>query len=129
MALHKVSELEGVLLDAAVAKALALSRVELMKDNLGPPWVRVYETPRAGLGLISMPSGWRFAPSTEWHCGGPLLDQYRVGFLQHQFRQSGDTVRQVDAFVSWGRHQTGRTMLEAGMRAIVASKFGDEVEL
>lgn len=122
MALHKVSELEGALLDAAVAKALGHTLVESMYR------------PRGGKPAIIL--GWDVdseihvpAYSSNWAQGGPIIGRERIGFQHHAFRVGHETHNTVDAFLPGRHHQSGPTMLIAAMRAFVASHFGEEVEL
>lgn len=114
---HKVSELEGALLDAAVAKAngdwpfLMLRWPQL-------PWL-----------LRSRPY------SSEWEYGGPIMErkgiwlscddagEWVASFFPHS--ESGP----VDGPPDVKRIFEGPTPLIAAMRAFVASKFGEEVEL
>lgn len=101
---HKVAELEGGLLDAAVALALT--------DADGTP------------GLLAQYS--RF-----WEDGGPIIDRERIGTsfeaatgLWHaEFEHSARADGQQRTFAS------GPTLLIAALRAFVASKLGEEVEL
>lgn len=126
---HKVSELEGALLDAAVAKAE------------GRHWV-IYENQCLTMEFTSdeVPvytgSLWlyRYSPSTEWADGGPLIERELIcvsfGFNQEQFpgwsaligpERYGDDADDCGVM--------GPTPLIAAMRTRVASKFGDVVEL
>jgi hypothetical protein len=107
---HKVSELEGALLDAAVALCEGFE-LDADGDNL---------THRDTGG---MPTIWK--PSTVWLQGGQIIERELVGFdftgtgwiAWHQAVHGGDNV--ID----------GPTPLIAAMRAFVASKLGDEIEL
>ena len=96
---HKISSLEGALLDAAVAKA---------------------ET-----GDSQVPG--TFRPSTEWNDGGPIIERERISIVHggmgdwHAFM--GDPQEGVAG------DGEGLSPLIAAMRAYVASKFGDKVEL
>lgn len=116
---HQVSELEGALLDAAVAKAEG--------ETQQPPG-----------------SGWDAAYSTDWMEGGPIIERERIaiwhcnaegwGALHPEsvglggfYPGGGGAGTALD--VSDGDGIAGPTPLIAAMRAFVASKFGDEVEL
>lgn len=115
---HKVSELEGPLLDAAVAKALGYE-LDADGDNLS-----VREN---GGG----PSAWH--PSTDWSHGGPLIERYGM----RVWTRPGEPWRVEVLGTELGRENGGRhyaaasgqTLLIAAMRAFVASKFGAEVDL
>lgn len=108
---HKTSELEGVLLDAAVAKAEGCALTEY--DDTGGP--------------IS------FQPSVLWEHGGPIIERERIKLEPH----CADDPEGWDlesATEDWyAEHPCecafGPTPLIAAMRAYVASKFGEEVEL
>ncbi len=98
---HKVEELEGALLDAAVAKAEG-------RDI------------RRWRGI--------FRPSESWAFAGPIIERERIcpqwsgpRYLALVHRPGG---AMDDDMVF-----EGSTYLECAMRAYVASKFGEEVEL
>jgi Protein of unknown function (DUF2591) len=120
---HKVSELEGALLDAAVAKALLPIAMRLMPRS---QWREGYEPPP------------QLAYSTEWAAGGPIIERegiavYRVmhgwaAVLPGEFGGYGGDRDYIDVQPSFSGER-GETSLMAAMRAYVASKFGEEVEL
>lgn len=105
---HKVSELEGALLDAAVARAEGLDR----RRNVTPLHVdhemRVYDS--------------RPAYSTDWAHGGPIVEREWRGIRCALESRHGDL---------WPRSivMSAPTTLGTFMRAYVTSKFGDEIEL
>ena len=78
--------------------------------------------------VIAAPSGvykGRYAPSTDWAQGGPILDRERITIRQwtdmpviHAYMPHDGT--------PWG---AGPTPLIAAMRCYVASKLGREVEV
>lgn len=122
---HKVAELEGALLDAAVAKAERIV--------LEPEWVEVSTFADLARGERRMVLGGPgIAPrfSSDWAYGGPIIERERICI------QCPDV---TDARGMWAAialnkkpaagWQEGPTPLIAAMRAFVASKFGDEVEL
>jgi hypothetical protein len=96
---HKVSELSGELLDAAVAKAE------------GDKWE------------------WPSPYSSLWERGGPIIERERITVSSpREFSPRWSAVcflRPSEVMV----RGEGRTPLIAAMRAYVSSKFGDEVEL
>jgi hypothetical protein len=98
---HRVSDLESALLDAAVAKAL------------GEP-----ERDFAGF-------------SQYWDIGGPIIERERIWLAYESDNGEGgsDWVATIGADFASHLHETGPTPLIAAMRAYVASKFGEEVEL
>lgn len=116
---HKVSELEGALLDAAVAKALGHRDLQIKNGE----WRS--RTEDCELSPIA-------AFSTNWAAGGPILDQMAPIDIQSLVTEYGIGRRvTVGVFMSdRGRLETsGSTILIAAMRAFVASKFGEEVDL
>jgi hypothetical protein len=96
---HKVAELEGALLDAAVAKA----------DEVLVVYVE-------------------YCPSENWSQGGPIIEceQIEVGPSERDGQWFACLPKSPRDFNvgAWGA-----TPLIAAMRAYCASKFGDEVEL
>jgi hypothetical protein len=136
---HKVSELDGALLDAAVA----LAEGWRPDGNIwsAPTWLlsRAYdgavtETPtvRAEFHLYQ----W----STDWRYGGPIIERERitvVAFTGYNgddplrwWAQVGDFSHYIDEpLPGYQDDRCGPTPLIAAMRAYVASKFGEEVEL
>ncbi len=121
MAKHKVAELEGALLDAAVAKALGYEidvdgdRVDISgRENSGAPG--------------------RWHPSTDWAFGGPIIERERIElsfgvahpdgsmWWQGIINPHGLPSHDLDGPIS-------PTPLIAAMRCYVASRFGEEVDL
>jgi hypothetical protein len=124
---HKVDELTGALLDAAVAKALGVVILDLGLVVDGEPVVCL---PEAGEHNYV----WR--PSREWHQGGPLIERERINLV---YCEPGTTAgdaweaylgdlspRRLDNDPASG---DGPTPLIAAMRAFVCKKLGDEVDL
>lgn len=104
---YRVEELEVALLDAAVAKAEGLDFV-LLSDCLLPARMRT------GDG--------RFRPSVLWDEGGPIIERERISLTERGADGWFADLRGVSPIM-------GSTPLIAAMRAYVASKFGQEVEL
>lgn len=111
---HKTAELEGVLLDAAVAKAEGCALTEY--DDTGGP--------------IS------FQPSALWEHAGPIIERERIAAWKADgdwcAAVPGDSAYPGDCdYIDVTRRDgsSGPTPLIAAMRAYVASKFGEEVEL
>lgn len=110
---HKVSEIEGALLDAAVAKALnqpfhfiALGEYPFdLPQHHRRVFFRV-DGDHICVGQMGLGGPGDYAPdwqpSADWSIAGPIIERERIP-------NDGDLV--------------------AAMRAYVASKFGDEVEL
>jgi hypothetical protein len=112
---HKVSELEGALLDAAVAKALGHRDLQLKNGE----W-----RSRTDDGELSPIAAF----SENWAAGGPIIERERIGLLDClvgweacAYSDQSNNDRDIEAY--------GRTPLIAAMRAFVASKFGEEVDL
>lgn len=126
---HKTSELTGALLDAAVA--LAEGWVYAEKNVWLPPG-RVGQRPR----IIGGTGCFAWAPSSVRDHGGPIIDRERIAIWAGHgcwhatpctsVGYDGDSsyidVNDDDSY-------SGPTPLIAAMRAYVASKLGDEVEL
>lgn len=135
---HKVSELEGALLDAAVAKAEGFRVVEQHGER------RVVDDAGALVGYLRWPHNPDclplavYAPSVDWEQGGPIVERERITvfawdahgrypsgwWLASTFEQGAyfnPEVSEPDGI--------GPTPLIAAMRAYVASKLGEEVEL
>lgn len=118
---HKVAGLEGMLLDAACALAE------------GHPIRR--ETGRYSGGWMEQwpHGGWHWIrhPSTSWADGGPIIERERIEPAWDDIKERW-YAQLVHSALASGRQRSdgiGPTLLIAAMRAYVASKFGDEVEL
>jgi hypothetical protein len=122
---YLVSDLQGALLDAAVAKASGIEyslepAVPAAWDTAGV-WIRSKESNRA----VS------YSPTTSWDLGGPIIERedlyiYRQTYSDESLREwvSGHSRDLED-----GGQSCGPTPLIAAMRAFVGSKLGDEVKL
>lgn len=122
---YRVEELEGALLDAAVAKAEGISSVKISR---GKYCMAVLDRAKSARMDI-------YEPSIDWSQGGPIVERERIvlghngiggwtAFIDGQIASSGS-----DVIVIGGRTEDGPTPLVAAMRAYVASKFGQDVEL
>jgi hypothetical protein len=111
---HKVEELEGSPLDAAVAEAEGLPWVP---HPLGCAVMRE----QIGIGGAAYVL---WSPSTEWELGGPIIERELIGIEVEQTTPNIWRAALLNEDPSFGP-----TPLIAAMRAYVASKFGDEVEL
>jgi hypothetical protein len=123
---HKASELEGALLDAAVAKALGWLVERLPEDFM---CLSVLDTERQKGSVLDDEDEGVWSPSRLWEHGGPIIERERINLMfigergwSANFEQHFDEGSQDDP-------HTGPTPLIAAMRAYVASKFGEEVEL
>lgn len=130
---YKISELEGALLDAAVASCGEVERADelfptMTLDPRFSGWVIVNDK------CILQPSNPMrqdpkpYSPSTEWWIGGPIIQREHIelfclarggGFVGEWLARTPAPLQ----FVS------GPTPLIAAMRAYCASKFGEEIEL
>lgn len=125
MSKHKISELEGALLDAAVAK--------------GEGWTKDAEDSTAWWkdGKVVCISeggaarGYGYRPSSDWAVGGPIIERERIEVYPsweddgHYPSWRACILKQEHTPAYW----LGPTALVAAMRAYVASKFGEYVEL
>lgn len=116
---HKTSELEGALLDAAVAKAADVRLVD-----------RYVEDGRRAVFDSGGTFRDAYTPSTSWALGGPLIERERISVYQSDRGGWSALPRgwlsdpdRKPPFVA------GPTPLMAAMRAFVASKLGEEVDL
>lgn len=118
----KVSELTGPALDYWVAKA------ENASDNVGSgayvafarmeKWGETWEEQQAH-------PNHRFAPSSDWEHGGPIIDRDKIRLQppRHAPQWTADCVGEGGAV----HFADGPTPLIAAMRAKVASEYGEEV--
>ena len=96
----KTSELDGAALDWAVTKSQGL----IMFDIIGR------------------------SPSTDWSQGGPLIEKY-IGATDYEVGQVKEPFYAETRCSNMEAYANGKTILIAAMRAIVASKLGDEVDV
>ena len=73
---------------------------------------------------------WIRQPSTAWEHGGPIIEraQLSLDFLDGEWHAWRPTCALADARVSC-ESVTGPTLLVAAMRAYVAGRFGDTIDL
>lgn len=108
----KTSELIGAALDWAVAKCE------------GAP----IESPSGG---VYWPTLCNYSPSTHWAQGGPIIEREKL----NTWFEAECPWHSVPAGPAWGAGREGiyryggPTPLIAAMRCLVASKFGEEVEI
>lgn len=119
MTKYKTAKLEGALLDAAVAKADSLP-FHLFETFEGWQVSRSDWSPDLG----------RWAPSTRWEQGGPLIESHGIAIIPHTY-----SIEDAPGMAWWaeGRQVVppswGPTPLVAAMRALVCGVLGTEVEL
>jgi hypothetical protein len=124
---HKVSELEGAQLARAVAMACGY-RVE--HEVEWDVWLPPEATPDASPCHSFGEHGWR--PDKNWAHGGPIIERERItvsSLLDRSFQASWHPWETEYDPSDMGVEQTGPTYLIAAMRAYVASKLGEEVDL
>jgi hypothetical protein len=136
---HKVSELEGPLLDAAVAKTLW--------PECGVSVGSFYEQPSGDKTLmeedcclVKKGNGWThvFSPSLSWNHGGPVLPGSGkvLGYGDSEGPERPEPPQWRAKMPNQQTYTLGPTPLIAAMRAYVHAKFAppwkafaDEVEL
>lgn len=137
MTAHRVAELEGALLDAAVAKAegvravveralITISNEDGSLDRVLVDEDRCHRLYRSHDGTEK--GGFWLNYSGKWELGGPIIQRERIGLApQEGGGWNGYLFDDVARLMVLDCD--GPTPLIAAMRAYVASKFGDTVEL
>jgi hypothetical protein len=119
----KTAELIGPALDWAVAKC------EGFRFHSFRGFLRVYgsypNNVPGGYGSNGSQHGVRFAPSTDWSQGGPIIEREKIDPAS---LVCGDW-RAQSAHGARPYVEYGPTPLIAAMRCYVASKLGDEVDV
>lgn len=121
----RTAELIGAALDWAVAKIEGVETL-MMSPRKGEP-----KKPFALFGSLALALGGdgeqSYAPSACWHCGGPLIEKYKLDLGAPMESVNGPW----NANTEWGHPlgQKGETPLIAACRAIVAANLGDEVQI
>lgn len=122
---YRVDTLEGALLDAAVAKAEGMFFQLIERRGR-----TTCEATHIEKGDDIAPSEYAllFSPSCDWAAGGPIIEREQIAVAYHplveQWAACGNGHRWLGLM-----NATGPTPLIAAMRAYVASRFGDEVDL
>ena len=116
----KVSEATGRVLDYLVA--VAAGGHGLWHDTVATWWVKIEGEDRA------LNAGWAqsYLPSIDWSEGGPIIENH-IFMLE-----DGDGIEEWTerwAAESGGYRMFGPTALVAAMRAYVAGRLGDEVDV
>lgn len=121
----KTAELEGAALDAAVAMAEG-KLFEMLPDEWGEPatyLVLMVNLPKFRLPVVG--DKVKFCPSTDWRLGGPILERENIQLGGYGTNRQAEIRDDDKPWVTmWGE-----TLLIAAMRAYVASRLGDDVEL
>lgn len=114
---YKTAELEGPLLDLAVAKAVGLAAVIHKIDNpIGGPFFECCVLSERGR------LQYQYMPSRLWDQGGRLVDEHRISLIE---RGEGGWIADMRA----GCVMEAETPLLCAMRALVESTFGDTVRM
>jgi hypothetical protein len=121
----KTTELTGAALDWAVAKCEGFVKVAIWTDHIGI------------CKKYSFEDQVRWAPSTDWAQGGPIIEREGLGVSQYNNIPDRPENRwlcmKYETGMLVGNHKStfayGPTPLIAAMRCYVANKLGDEVEV
>ena len=116
----KTSELTGIALDLAVG--WSLGGTNLMYDTVGTWWITIDGKDRA----LSKSWAQAFTPSTNWAHAGPIIEREKIGLNFDDGVWSAYHPR-IRPKSRWWRN--GTTPLSAAMRAFVASKLGNDVDI
>lgn len=122
----KTAELSGSALDWAVAQIEGVKTMMLPREKGSAE-----KRPFALFGSLAYEVGgadqeYAYAPSSCWHCGGPLIEKYQIGLAHIGSDWHGEP---LNFWVSPSHDTQGETPLIAACRAIVASKLGDVVQV
>lgn len=117
----KTAELAGAALDWAVAKCEGIE----MNGPYELPWVFCMREPDGSDG-DAIPEY-----SINWSQGGPIIEHETIALFLGMEPEHGDVERWGAFSYRCGSDKTcyGPTPLVAAMRARVASKLGDEIEI
>ncbi len=108
---HKISDLEGVWLDAAVGKANGWDVLIDLKTPLAFVWKH---PPEADIDEES------FSPTSDWSIAGPIIEREKI-----RLTFIGD---EWEAQIVGKSVEHGPTALIAAMRAFVCAYVGDDGE-
>ena len=118
------ADLTGAALDWVVAQVEAVP-VAIAAPHYGTDW-RVYKPDFGG----------KYSPSTDWAAGGPLIAKFQVALIPeaHDGMEGTEMSERwyADVYYGGGEQYTTEhcdTVLIAACRAIVATKFGDSVQV
>lgn len=113
---YRTEDLEGPLLDLAVAKAVNLAAVIHRVDNAIAPFFECCVLSSAGR------LHYQYTPSRSWHQGGPLVEEHGISLIER-----GNGRWAADARAGWVTEAAAPLL--AAMRALVARKLGDTVRM
>ncbi len=128
---YQVKDLEGALLDLAVAKAEGAT---IEHANIGEGWMVAFPGAK-GVRIVGVPrvkAPLRYSPSTDGADGVLIIERERIALRPFylSYEDSGwEASINAEGIPAYELVLIeGRTALIAAMRAYV-SKFGDEIEL
>lgn len=126
----KVSEASGRVLDWLVAKCEGAT--DLSFDTVSTYWTKLNGKDRA-LGANGWSDAQRFAPSSEWLYGGPIIERNKINlqFCRDLRDRNGLYIHaEMDTHSHHGYWLGSHDKpLIAAMRCYVVSKLGEEVEV
>ncbi len=131
----KVSELEGITLDWAVAKCEGGKDVWF--DSVATFWIEINGKDRA------LRTGWAqsFTPSSDWAQGGPIIEREDINvnrLTRSEVTESGSEIYRKDGWTAFTTvsaywitpiRQYGPTPLIAAMRCFCYAKLGDDIDV
>ena len=129
---YKTSEIDGALLDAAVAKAEGWSKA----DDDPTAWWSPNRKVAASVDKSGILGGYGYHPAHNWAQGGPIIEREQITVMH--FPAGFTAGEEWEAYIGHvdpsrldldPANGEGPTPLIAAMRAFVAHKLGDEVEL
>lgn len=122
---HKTSELDGLLLDQAVARAEGYTQ----ESDDATAWKKCDAI--VCISERGVANGYGYRPSSAWVHGGPIIEREQIVYRHHDGGSIEACVMRGTIGVNRRRlgKQFGTTLLQAAMRAFVASKFGEEIDL
>ena len=112
---YATEELEGPLLDLAVAKAIGIGAVIHKVDNAVEPFFECCVLNECGR------LQYQFIPSRGWCQGGPLVEEHRISITERGDRWAADAYG--------GAVVEAATPLLAAMRALVFKTLGATVRM
>lgn len=126
--IHKVTELNGVLLDKAVAKAMGFPCVQNVDQAIdADTHMRFFSVCMAVVNNKLC----IFAPSSDWKDGGPIIEKERISIRALHDIYEAHLASRNDSCPGDGHSWpvAGGTALVAAMRAFVIHRLGEEVRL
>ena len=126
---HKVTDMYGWQLDVATAMAEGWRRDDEDPTAWWPPAEIDYHDACASITRDGIEAHFGYHPASNWAHGGPIIERERITLTPLPEPAAAGHLSGWIATPQRYHGQHGSSALEAAMRAYVASKFGDEVEL